>query len=51
VASAVYVGEKKQMVVANFSSWLVQATPNDMGGTATPIIEVAKSIFSIFSAT
>ena len=42
---------KKQMVVKNVKDWLVQATPDDKSGTVTPVVEVAKSTFSIFTTT
>ena len=43
--------KKKQMVVENVKDWLVQATPDDKSGTVTPVVEVAKSTFSIFTTT
>ena len=42
---------KKQMVVKNVKDWLVQATPDDKSGTVTPVVEVAKSTFNIFTTT
>ena len=41
----------KRMVVKHVKDWLVQATPDDKSGTVTPVVEVAKSTFSIFTTT
>ena len=35
----------------NVKDWLGQATPDDKSGTVTPVVEVAKSTFNIFTTT